>query len=584
MGPGSLAIDTDGTTAAASTAGLYVYVDGRLAENHVPFPAGTTVAPDGLTWGGDGTTLYAVTRDSSGAYGLDVLGSTKLTDTTLTLDPPQYAVPTQQFTFTGTLATRGILPAGAALQVTRDGEPLPDTTVGTDGTFAVSDTRQDEGTYTYQVSYAGDTTHRPATADLKVYVARLSTTIAGSEIDSASPHSVVIKGTLTSELNLGSFPQGTTVDVSRIDEDTQETVRLPSVTVDPATEEFTVTDAPEAAGWFTYHLSYAGDATHEPSGDEPSLTVSAYAPALTLKAPATAGRAALSFTGELGDAPYPAGETVTVTRTDAAHTTTPATWTAPVAADGTVTVKDTPTVGGANTYTVSYPGDAAHQAATASAIVQVSRAKSTVTVTTDKATYAYGATATVTAHLGTTYNGRTVSVYATPAGGRKTLLKTGTVDSKGNLKATYKPTRSTVYTASFGGGYHYAPATATHSAATQVKIAERLGGYYTSTTYSGVTYRVYHHTVQPQVVGVVTPDKSGQCMKFQAQEYYSGAWHTIGTSSCFSMTPGSTGVTHLALTHAVNQRFRVRTEYVHSSKDTSNADTWGGWLYLTVRN
>jgi hypothetical protein len=90
--------------------------------------------------------------------------------------------------------------------------------------------------------------------------------------------------------------------------------------------------------------------------------------------------------------------------------------------------------------------------------------------------------------------------------------------------------------------------------------------------------------VRPQVVGTVTPGKSGQCMKFQAQEYYSGAWHTIGTSSCFSMDPNSTGVTHLILTHAVNQRFRARTEYVHSSKDTSNADTWGGWLYLTVRN
>ncbi|MFK0152474.1 hypothetical protein ACIQVK_10395 [Streptomyces sp. NPDC090493] len=585
VGPDSLAIDTDGTIASASTAGLYLYAGSNLAENHVTFPDGTTVAPDGLAWGGDGTTLYAVTRDSAGAYALDVLGSAKLTDTTLTLNWPRYAVPTQQFTFTGTLATRGILPAGAALQVTRDGEPLPDTTVGADGTFAVSDTRQDAGTYTYQVSYAGDTTHRPATADLKVYVARLSTTVVATEIDSASPRSVVIKGTLTPELGFGSFPQGTAIDVSRIDEDTQETVQLPSVTVDPATEEFTVTDAPEAAGWFTYRLSYAGDATHETGADDVSLTVSAYAPALTLKAPATATRAtALSFTGKLGDAPYPAGETVTVTRTDAAHATTPATWTAPVAADGTVTVKDTPAVGGANTYTVSYPGDAAHKAVTASAIVQVSRATSTVTVTTDKSTYAYGATATVTAHLGTTYNGRTVSVYATPAGGKKTLLKTGTVDSKGNLKATYKPTRSTVYTASFGGDYRYAPATATHSAATQVKIAERLGSYYTSTTYSGVTYRVYHHTVQPQVVGTVTPDKSGQCMKFQAQEYYSGAWHTIGTSSCFSMAPGSTGVTHLVLTHAVNQRFRVRTEYVHSSKDTSNADTWGGWLYLTVRN
>ncbi|MER6081718.1 hypothetical protein [Streptomyces sp. NPDC001833] len=585
VGPASLAIDTDGTIASASTAGLYLYAGSNLAENHVTFPSGTTVAPDGLTWGGDGTTLYAVTRDSAGAYTLDVLGSAKLSDTTLATNAPRYAVPTEQFTVTGALATRGFLPSGAVLQVTRDGEPLPDATAGADGTFGISDTRPDAGQYTYQVSYAGDATHRPATATQKVYVARLSTDIAFPEIDSATPHSVVLKDTLTTELLLGSLRPGTEVDVTRTNEDTQETVPLPSVPVDPDTTGFTVTDDPGAAGRFTYHLSFAGDATHEPTTSDATLQISPYTPALTLKAPATATRAAaLSFTGKLDDGPYPAGETVTVTRTDAAHVTTPATWTAPVAADGTVTVKDTPAIGGANTYTVSYPGDTAHQAATASAIVQVSRVKPTVTVTTDKAGYAYDGTATVTAHLGTTYNGRTVSVYATPVGGRKTLLKTGTVDSRGNLKVTYKLTHNTTFTASFAGDYRYAPATATHAATAQVRIAEKLGGYYTSTTYSGVTYRVYHHTVQPQVVGTVTPDKSGQCMKFQAQEYYSGAWHTIGTSSCFSMAPGSTGVTHLVLTHAVNQRFRVRTEYVHSSKDTSNADTWGGWLYLTVRN
>ncbi|MGW1617891.1 hypothetical protein [Streptomyces sp. NPDC002172] len=585
VGPASLAIDTDGTVASASTAGLYLYAGSNLAENHVTFPSGTTVAPDGLTWGGDGTTLYAVTRDSAGAYTLDVLGSAKLSDTTLTTNPPRYAAPTEQFTVTGALATRGFLPSGAVLQVTRDGDPLPDATVGADGTFSISDTRPDAGQYTYQVSYAGDATHRPATATQKVYVARLSTDIAFPEIASATPHSVVLKDTLTTELLLGSLRPGTEVDVTRTNEDTQETVQLASVPVDPDTTEFTVTDDPGAAGRFTYHLSFAGDATHEPTTSDATLQISPYTPALTLKAPASATRAAaLSFTGDLGDGPYPAGETVTVTRTDAAHVTTPATWTAPVAADGTITVKDAPAVGGANTYTVSYPGDAVHQAATASAIVQVSRVRPTVTVTTDKAGYAYDGTATVTAHLGTTYNGRTVSVYATPVGGRKTLLKTGTVDSKGNLKVTYKLTHNTTFTASFAGDYRYAPATATHSATARVRIAEKLGGYYTSTTYSGVTYRVYHHTVRPQVVGTVTPDKSGQCMKFQAQEYYSGAWHTIGTSSCFSMAPGSTGVTHLVLTHAVNQRFRVRTEYVHSSKDTSNADTWGGWLYLTVRN
>ncbi|MDX3453919.1 hypothetical protein PV396_18535 [Streptomyces sp. ME02-8801-2C] len=592
--PNSVAADTDGTIAVGSTSGpttgspggLYLYAGSNLAENQSPFSAGT-LAPDGLQWSSDGMTLYAVTKDSTGAYALDVLNNAKLTDTELALDSPQYAVPTQQFRFTGTLSTKGWLPAGAPLQVTRDGEPLPDgtATVGEDGTFAVTDTRPDEGAYTYEVTYPGDATHRPSTASLTVHVAKLSTTIPFPEVTSAKPDAVAFTGSLMSSLNQGTLPQGTTVQVSRTNEDTQQTAQLPSVQVDPATGEFKVADAPNAAGVFTYHFSYAGDTTHEATSSDASVQVSPYAPALTLKAPATATRAAaLAFTGALTDAPYASGETVTVTRTDAAHPTTPVRWTAVVGTDGKLTIKDTPTIGGANTYTVSYPGDASHQAAKASATVQVSRAATTVSVATNESTYNYGSTATVTAHLGTTYNGRTVSIWATPAGGQKTLVKTAAVDSKGNLEVTYKLTHNTTFTVSFGGDYLYAPKSATRTVYDRVGIATRLGGYYGTTTYGGTTYRVYHHTAKPQVVATVTPNKSNQCSYFQAQEYYGGAWHTLTTSPCFSMTADSQGVTFLTLTNAVNQKFRVRAEYVHSAKDTTNVNTWGGWLYLTVRN
>ncbi|MGW2644143.1 hypothetical protein ACWC2T_04315 [Streptomyces sp. NPDC001393] len=85
------------------------------------------------------------------------------------------------------------------------------------------------------------------------------------------------------------------------------------------------------------------------------------------------------------------------------------------------------------------------------------------------------------------------------------------------------------------------------------------------------------------MTAVVTPNKSGQCEKFQAQEYYSGAWHTLTTSGCYYLDPNSTGVTQLSLANAVNQKFRVRSEYVHSTQDNTNLTTWGGWLYLTVR-
>ncbi|MFG3358799.1 RHS repeat domain-containing protein [Streptomyces griseofuscus] len=587
-GPNAAALDTDGTiavgTPSGSAPGVYVYAaSGTLAENHITFPTGTLV-PDGLRWGADGLALYGVTQDSSGAYTLNMLSAAKLTDTQLTLTAPRYAVPTQQYTFTGSLSTKGLIPVGASLTVTRDGTALPDATVGTDGSFTVSDTSEDEGAHAYQVTYAGDATHRAATASLTVHVARLSTTIPFPDFASMSPGSVVFTGSLMSELNFGSLPQGTTVQVSRTDEDTQETTQLPPVTVDPATTEFTVTDAPHSAGRFTYRLSYAGDATHQPTSSDATVQISPYAPAVTLNGPETALRdKALTFGGKLSDAPYGSSEKATVTRTDAAHTTKPVTWTAPVGTDGTITVKDTPTIGGAATYTVSYPGDASHQPAIASAIVQVSRTATALSVTTKASSYAYGASAAVTAHLGTTYDGRTVSLYAQPYGGAKTLVKTGTVDASGNLSATYKLTRNTTFTASFGGDDHYAPATATHTAYGQVKITESLGGSYTSTKYGTTAYRVYHHTAKPRVTAVVSPNKSGQCEKFQAQQYHGGTWHTLTTSGCYSLDPKSTGTTRLTLTNAVNQKIRVRSEYVPSAKDNTNLTTWSGWLYFAVR-
>ncbi|TGN79495.1 hypothetical protein E5083_07675 [Streptomyces bauhiniae] len=585
--PDAVAVDSDGTIAlgapSGSGAGAYVYAAGQTAENHFTFPAGT-VAPDGLAWGTDGRTLYAVTG-GNGSYHLDVLGDAKLTDTELSLNSPSpYAIPTQRFTVNGTVGGHGFVPAGATLKVTRDGIGLPDATVGPDGTFAITDTRQDEGGYSYEVSYAGDATHRPATTSLTVWVSRIGTTIPYPEFSSVAPHKVAFTGTVMTDLSRGPFAQGTAVQVTRTNEDTHESTRLPDAPLDPATGDFAVTDDPGTAGQFTYSLSFEGDATHQPGANDISTVISPYAPQLTLKAPASAPRgAALSFNARLGDGPYGSGETVTVTRTDAAHTTTPVTWKAPVAADGTITVKDTPSTGGANTYTVDYAGDGGHRAATASATVQVSRATTSLTVAADASTYAYSATATVTAHLGTTYNGRTVSLWATPAGGKKTLVKTGTVDSRGNLRATYKLTRSTTFTASYAGDHRYAPATATRAVSGQVKVAQALSGYYTSAKYSGTTYRVYHRKTRPTVTTTVSPNKSGQCVKFQAQRYYSGAWHTLNTSGCFTLGAKSAVSSKLSLSNAVGQKFRVRSEYVRGSKGTTNVSTWGGWQYLTVR-
>ncbi len=293
--------------------------------------------------------------------------------------------------------------------------------------------------------------------------------------------------------------------------------------------------------------------------------------------------AQLTVSGQLSAAAYSSGEVVHVLKSDLAHPTGVALPDAPLSSDGTFRIADVPQVGGANTYTVTYPGDSTHQAVNASATVQVSRSATAVSITTNAPSYAYGATAKITAHLGTTYNGRTLAIYAQPYGGKKALIETGTVDSHGNLATTYELTRKTTFTAAFAGDYRYAPATAATTAPAYAKVSESLSGYYGSTHYGGLLYRVYHHTAKAKLNVTVTPNKAGQCVRFQIQRYNSDAWHTQSTSVCRTLSTTSTSYATLGLSNAVNSKFRMRAEYFHSSKDTGNLSTWGAWQHFTVR-
>ncbi|TFV32330.1 PKD domain-containing protein [Streptomyces sp. T1317-0309] len=127
--------------------------------------------------------------------------------------------------------------------------------------------------------------------------------------------------------------------------------------------------------------------------------------------------------------------------------------------EGTATT-DTHTYAKPGTYTVrltetDWAGNTA--STTTSMTVPTVRYSTALSLTTNASSYAYGATATVTAHLGTTYSNRAVSIYAQPYGGTKTLVKTGKVDSHGNLVASYKVTRNTVFTTAFSGDLEYPP-------------------------------------------------------------------------------------------------------------------------------
>ncbi|MEU0341236.1 hypothetical protein ABZ092_20375 [Streptomyces bobili] len=101
------------------------------------------------------------------------------------------------------------------------------------------------------------------------------------------------------------------------------------------------------------------------------------------------------------------------------------------------------------TYKVTYAGDTAHTAASATDKVAVSRAATALTLNNNGKLYNYGTDVKFTAHLGTAYKNRTVQIWADPFGTDepKKLIKAGTVNSSGNISAWVDMTRGTAVTA-----------------------------------------------------------------------------------------------------------------------------------------
>ncbi len=210
--------------------------------------------------------------------------------------------------------------------------------------------------------------------------------------------------------------------------------------------------------------------------------------------------------------------------------------------------------------------------------------KPQLTLNTGASKFTYGATVHVTAHLGTTDTNRTVSIYAQPAGSKsKTLLKTGKVDAGGNLTVNYKAAHSAKISAVFSGDSQYKPASVTSAISVRVGVSETLSNYYGSRHIGGVTYRLFHRHALMHVHVTVRPSKSGQCLKFELQEHYRGAWHGA-TTRCIHLDGSSKISIRFNLTSAdLGYDYRIRADYVRSSKDITNLSNDSAWKYFIVK-
>ncbi|GGM06283.1 hypothetical protein GCM10010129_57430 [Streptomyces fumigatiscleroticus] len=330
-------------------------------------------------------------------------------------------------------------------------------------------------------------------------------------------------------------------------------------------------------------LTGSGEGTQFHVVDEPRK----YIDTLKVDAPKTATRAkSLTVKGSLTSGlALPAGTPLTVTRTDLESPNGKSLGTKRLGTGGTFSFTDTPPAGGKVTYKVTYAGDTSHTAATASDSVEVSRAKPALTLNNNGKVYSYGTDVTFTAHLGTTYKNRTVEIWADPFGADKPkkLVKSGKVNSKGNLAVKLDMSRDIKLTAVFKGDARYASRSVTSTAYARVKVSTTLSKHYKTAKIGSTTYQYFHKNTDVISTTTMSYHKNRK-QRLQLQVYSGGKWYTTATEY---FTLGSNGKSVVNLGHAGQSgvRARVRSSYVNSdSGDTVNTTTHGAWKYFYFSN
>ncbi|WP_326737160.1 Ig-like domain repeat protein [Streptomyces sp. NBC_01022] len=280
------------------------------------------------------------------------------------------------------------------------------------------------------------------------------------------------------------------------------------------------------------------------------------------------------------NAPFAAGATATVTRTDLESPAGKVLPPVELKPDGAFHFVDTPPAGSTVTYKVSYAGDATHSPGSGSDKVAVSRAASSLTLNRNKGLYAYGTDVSFTAHLGTTYKNRAVELWVDPFGldRPKKLAKTGTVDSKGNLSTTVDMTRDTTVTAVFKGDARYASKTVTSTAYAKVAVSTTISKQYKTVKIGSTSYAYFHKTTNPVFTTKMTFYKNRSHL-LSLELYYGGKWYDAGSQYFPLGTAGS--IVTLTGTHETGYRMRVRASYVNdASGDNVNSTTHGAWKYF----
>jgi len=315
--------------------------------------------------------------------------------------------------------------------------------------------------------------------------------------------------------------------------------------------------------------------------DQPLVTQSS----LTLSAPSSVYLGtSVNITGTLSlstGAP-PAGTAVTITRTEQGSASEQ-NFSVTTGTGGTFSLADTPPGAGTFTYTASYAGTQSVAAASAAQTVTVKKLVPSLTLSTGHATVNYDSQIKLTAHLGTTYSVRTIAIYAHDLSGNKTvLLRRARVSSKGELTVSYRAPHSTTFTVEFAGDAKYAARSVSKTVRVRASVSQHVSGNYGTEHRGGHLYYLFAKNKTLDSKLTVKPNSRGQCVKFEVEIYYQGAW-TSETTGCGKLSKSSTLLLKLRLRGgAIGVPYRLRGEFLPASSDHANLTADSPWAYFLI--
>lgn len=228
------------------------------------------------------------------------------------------------------------------------------------------------------------------------------------------------------------------------------------------------------------------------------------------------------------------------------------------------------------TYEAIVREDLHHGPATATGTVE-SRNKAQLTLDHNNVTYNYGTTVTFTAHFADSYIGRTVAIWADPAGTDQAnrQLTSATPDANGNVTASLKLTRSTTVSAVFGGDEVTQPATVRSAVLVHASLATTVSKQYKT---SGV-FAYFHQTANPTFT--TTMNAAPGRKQYLTVEYYSGgAWHLV-KSGLYPLSSSGTSAVSFTGARKLATEYRARASYLAgTSGDSDNVTTYGAYHYF----